>query len=123
MSNENKNENETKNIRIIRCLMCRSETSEDQVPPNTMACPSCEAKVLPEYVDQDVDIRINWHELRILYLWANEWEQMAKLHDNGKSITSAIAEQLDKYRPIDGAPLAKITEVEFDLDEPRGSIH
>lgn len=108
MSNKNNEIEKPKTTKIIRCIECRTETPEDKLPANLSACPVCFSKAIPEYVDQDVDIRINWHELRLLCMWAKNWEILGQQEKNERSIIDAITNQLHKYRPIDGVVLTPL---------------
>lgn len=119
MSNNENNNNQ----RIIRCTICRTETLENDIPADAAACPKCGTESLPEFVDHDVDVRINWHELRVLCMWAKNWEvanNFTKDHTL-PSIIDIITSQLEKYRPVDGAPLSLLGELtqvaeQFGLD-------
>lgn len=89
------------------------EMPENELPADAAACPECGVEALPEYVDQDVDIRINWQELYILCTWAVNWESEVGLDHNG-SIIAAIIKQLEKYQPNGGVPLPKWANTDED---------
>ena len=36
-------------------------------------CPSCGSTSIPCSAIDDVDLKVNWHELRILIIWAENW--------------------------------------------------
>ena len=56
----------------IRCIECRSEfTMEESSGKN--ACPKCGSTSLPMRISDDVDLKINWHELRIICIWASNF--------------------------------------------------
>ena len=59
--------------KTIRCVICGKEFSDDELPESTCECPNCGTKSLPCLIVDDVNIKINWHELRILTIWAENW--------------------------------------------------
>lgn len=75
---------------ISRCVLCRSVFTKKQIE-NSNCCPKCGATGFPMSIKEDVEIHINWHELRILSLWAENW---ARLCDKDK-IEKA---EKEKYR-------------------------
>lgn len=56
--------------KTIRCTECRGEFSDDEVYD---ACPNCGTCGVPMSITEDVTIKINWHELRILCMWASNF--------------------------------------------------
>ena len=70
--------------KTVRCTICGKEFSDDELPEGTCECPNCGTKSLPCSIVDDVNIKINWHELRILTIWAENW-----------------ARQIDKQEPTD----------------------
>lgn len=63
---------------VARCLACNAEFTEKQIA-KAVACPACGSKSTPCSPQEDVTIKINVHELRILGIWA---ENYAALKDN-----------------------------------------
>jgi DNA-directed RNA polymerase subunit RPC12/RpoP len=57
---------------IARCTLCASEFSQDDLD-GVNACPVCGHGGLPMPIDADVKVAVNWHELRILGMWAENW--------------------------------------------------
>jgi hypothetical protein len=57
-----------------RCTDCRSEFTESQIT-GVNACPVCGTDSVPMNIADDVTIAINWHELRILGIWASNWAE------------------------------------------------
>jgi len=100
--------------KTIRCTKCYREFSEDETK-NVSCCPKCGSKGLPMSISQDVEIKINWHELRILCIWAENWAE-EKCDQDSRSMLEAMMNRLDKYRPEGGAALTLTREVK-DLQE------
>jgi len=100
--------------KTIRCTKCYEEFSEEETK-NVSRCPKCGSKGLPMLINQDVQIKINWHELRILCNWAENWAE-AKCDQDSRSMLEAMVDRLDKYRPEGGTALTLTREVK-DLQE------
>ena len=75
--------------KIIRCIICASEFT-DAESEGVISCPSCQTTSIPCLISDDVEIKINWHELRVLTIWAENW-----------------AKQIDKKKPEDTIPVEK----------------
>lgn len=119
MSNNNI---EQQKPRIIRCTLCRVEIPENEIPQDASCCPQCGSKGLPQFVDHDVDIRINWHDLRVLCIWAKNWEDqmISRGQYDDPSVIDAISRQISKYRPSDAASLSIFGELQ-ELAETLGT--
>jgi hypothetical protein len=59
-------------VKTVRCTTCREEFSHEELEGVT-CCPSCGSIGVPMAIADDVEITINWHELRILGMWASNW--------------------------------------------------
>jgi len=59
-------------------------------------CPNCKTTSVPCTYDNQVDITINWHELRILCMWA---ERYALEHTEGAGVVYSIAERIRMQYP------------------------
>lgn len=84
-----------------RCTVCRQEFTDEQLEGAT-ACPSCDTTSVPCAVENDVTIQINWHELRILGIWAENWARHMKEtgeHATGPGVISAIAQAIQAQHP------------------------
>lgn len=53
----------------IRCIVCRTEFTEKELE-NTTGCPVCGFEGLTMLTDGDVNIDINWFEIRLICMWA-----------------------------------------------------
>jgi predicted nucleic acid-binding Zn-ribbon protein len=111
--------------KTIRCVLCGKEFTDDEIIEGTSKCPNCGTKSLPCLIADDVNIKINWHELRILVIWAENW---ARHCDNGenppeeKMLLSimTIAQRLQKQFP-DKVKLTLFGEIrdlrkDFDIE-------
>lgn len=57
----------------LRCTICSKEFAEADLPPGVSGCPACGTQSLPCDVAGDVTVKLNWHELRILGIWAENY--------------------------------------------------
>lgn len=95
--------------KTVRCTRCAAEFTDSEIQ-DAMACPSCGSKGVPCSIAQDVDVRMNWHELRILVVWAEHYEEtLTDLDSHG--VVEAIATRLMKYRPAAAPPLRLLDEI------------
>ena len=80
----------------ILCLNCRGTFSDKDIE-NASACPYCDSKNVPADLNKSSTITITHHELRILFMWADNWESQFKAKD-GKSavLIKSIAAELRK---------------------------
>ena len=94
--------------KIARCIRCRSEFTPGQLHGAT-SCPSCGDTGQPLSLQDDVTIKINWHELRLLCTWAEKWSE--KMMESGQhptagsgmtiySIIGALQEQYPFFQPL-----------------------
>lgn len=96
-------------MKTARCVRCSIEYSDEELNQlNPDKCPNCGTPGLPMSISQDVTLPINWHELRILTIWASNWAE--HLDDDCKIDLTAILRRLDKYRPKGGAALTIVGE-------------
>jgi DNA-directed RNA polymerase subunit RPC12/RpoP len=69
-------------------------------------CPECGTRGVPCSRSQDVEVKINWHELRILVMWAERWaHECITDGTGGPSVVYAIANRLRMQFP-DMPPLS-----------------
>ena len=89
--------------KTVRCTICGKEFSDDELPEGTCECPNCGTKSLPCSIADDVSIKINWHELRILTIWAENWarqiDREEKKEEKNLLCIMTIAERLQKQFP------------------------
>lgn len=83
-----------------RCIHCRSEFTKAEIE-NISACPTCGTRTPPCSVSDDVDLKINWHELRILTMWAERWAQrIGQEYPDTLQTLKAITRSLEKQYPL-----------------------
>lgn len=56
----------------IRCTKCREEFVSAELG-ELACCPNCHSKSVPMTIRDDVQIKINAHELRIICIWAENY--------------------------------------------------
>lgn len=76
-------------------------------------CPNCNSASVPCYDENQVNISINWQELRILSIWAERWALEKRL---GAGIIYSIAGRIEKQYPS-LAPLTFAGELHQLKDE------
>lgn len=59
-------------MKTTRCTDCASEFTDAELV-GARGCPVCKTESLPCDIKDDVTIKLNWHELRILTIWASNW--------------------------------------------------
>jgi predicted nucleic acid-binding Zn-ribbon protein len=99
---------------VAVCVRCSGRFTDSEIEGET-ACPGCGNTGVPMTPDDDVQVAINWHELRILCIWAENWAAKAKR--DGADTTDmigavfAIADRLQRQHPT-RVPLTLSGEIE-----------
>lgn len=104
-------------MKTTRCTDCAAEFSDEELE-GVSACPTCGTKSLPSAIADDVDLRINWHELRILTIWASNHASEHLKDKPGSRTLSSIIKRLEAQFP-DRLPLTifgEIRHVSRELD-------
>lgn len=111
-------EKEEKKDSILRCVDCRKEFALSYIEEiDAKKCPSCGTSALPMDAANDIQVKINWHELRILCIWAKNWQEFrinkdADTNNEPRTITiDMIISELEKQRPENAAPLTILGEL------------
>lgn len=76
------------------CTHCGHEVESFE---GLTGCPTCGTTGVPCAYENQVDININWHELRILVIWAENYQRSLK--DAGDRVVYAIARRLQAQHP------------------------
>lgn len=99
-------------MKTTRCTQCREEFTDEEV--TSSVCPSCGTSSVPMAIADDVQVQINWHELRILGMWAENW---AVSHDNAQMVKTVrtIARLVEQQFP--GKPSITLSGEFRDLRE------
>lgn len=91
----------TERKEVMWCVDCGARFAQEEIQGR--GCPKCDSQGVPCGVEQDVAVEINWHELRILVIWAENWAQHCKRQGaEGVNMTmtvAAIARRLQVQHP------------------------
>jgi hypothetical protein len=90
--------------KTTRCLLCNKEFSDQEIE-KAYRCPNCGSGSIPSDIERDVSIKINWHELHILCVFAENWARYIKEKNNitdSSLIVAAIAKRLERQYPNNG---------------------
>lgn len=119
--------------KTVRCTACAAEFSDEELERHTLnvdgpdgaTCPKCKSPSVPMSIAQDVTIKINWHELRILTIWASNYAE--KLPAHSKATLAAILRRLDAQKPNDrfaaltlAGEIRALQEAGFDAELLKG---
>jgi len=86
-------------IKTVRCVICQAEFTDEEIE-NATCCPACGDTGVPCAVKDDVQLKINWHELRILSMWAERWALHIEKEHMGALVTlDCIVQRLQKQYP------------------------
>lgn len=101
-------------MKDIRCLICGKEYSHEELG-DVEACPNCGTTTIPCDIKDDVIIGVNWHELRILTIWAENWARhldgnLEEGEEKNLLAIMTIAQRLQKQFP-DKTPLTLFGEI------------
>lgn len=97
--------------KTVRCTDCHAEFTNSEIS-SVSACPKCNTASLPMAIEDDVTLPINWHELRILTMWASNWaERFDEKSEHSKITLHKIIRRLEKYRPKNAEALTLVAEI------------
>lgn len=116
----------TKSARVeaktTRCTTCSAEFSDEELERHTLdvdgpdraSCPACKSPSVPMSIAQDVKIDINWHELRILTIWASNYAETLGSDARAAQSRASLAQiirRLERQRPENFPALTIVGEV------------
>jgi len=87
----------SKDPKTIRCIICDSEFTYKEIE-DINCCPNCGCKDSPCSIQEDLKIKINWHELRILTIWASNWAYKM-CEESSVTCLEKIIGRLNKQKP------------------------
>lgn len=97
------------------CIDCGARFTDEEI--KGWGCPTCGSQGVPCGTDQDVTVEINWHELRVLVIWAENYAASCKRNAGADRSSekmpltvSAIARRLQRQHP-DLTPLTLAEEI------------
>jgi hypothetical protein len=85
------------------CTDCGARFTDEEI--KGWGCPKCGSQGVPCGTDQDVAVEVNWHELRILVIWAENYAASCQRNGADKGVekmpmtVSAIARRLQRQHP------------------------
>ncbi len=87
-------------MKPIRCIVCRTEFDNDELIENK-GCPVCGYQGLTMLTNGDINVNINWFELRLICMWA---ESLVLQVGDTHSLNAfyAVANELKKQIPDAG---------------------
>lgn len=107
-------------IETTWCTRCGQRFTDEELV-NAKACPACGSPGIPCAAANDVQVWINWHELRILGIWASNWadrfdDEMA----DSRETLQAILMRLQNQHP-DKDPLTLFGDIQKVQEMPEVS--
>ncbi len=94
----------------IRCPVCNREYNAHELHiRKVMACPNCGTNQPAVHLAEDVWIKINWAELRVLAIYAQRWAATFDLNNGGNKLhvdtLKRIIQDLYAFRPAESRDL------------------
>jgi len=112
-----------KGAEMFQCVGCDFEISADDAgKQNLSECPGCGSSSIPMSSNEVVTIHINWHELRILAIWAERWaiaeiEKDVDRKSGGRGTVYAIVDRIKAQCPEKKTPLTLAGEIQGLKDD------
>lgn len=97
----------TERNEVMWCVDCGARFTQEEI--EGWGCPKCDSQGVPCDVNKDTTVEINWHELRILVIWAENWAGHCRRQETDSSsktapvTVAAIARRLQMQRPEFGS--------------------
>ena len=84
---------------IAWCTYCGKRFTQEEVNENGKVgkCTACNSPGVPCWTENDVTIEINWHELHLLCVWAENWQ--TQCNDIKERTVTAIAHRIQLQHP------------------------
>ncbi len=103
---------------VTWCTRCGTRFTEEDLAGAASCCPVCETKGVPCDPKLDVKVEINWHELRILGMWASNYESSIEDAEPG-SVTHCILKRLEnQFRDLPPLTLGgEVSQLRRSLNE------
>lgn len=87
----------------LRCAVCTAEYDSKLFRHPLDACPNCGTKIPPLKTNQDVAVKLNWQDLRVLAIYAKRWSHLIPVENpiNKQALEALrlILKNLEKYQP------------------------
>lgn len=96
------------------CVDCGARFTADETK-GVYACPKCGSESVPCHTAQDLRVEVNWHELRILGIWAENYARQCAGKPDARNekmpaTVLAICRRLQRQHP-DLTPLTLSEEI------------
>ena len=91
----------TERKETIWCTLCGARFTNAEID-GYYVCPKCENPGVPCDTNEDVSVRVNWHELRVLGIWAENYASHCDSKDstaNLARVVHAITRRLQQQFP------------------------
>jgi len=85
-------------IEVQWCTTCGARFTAEEIA-DASGCPKCDTKGVPCGADRDLVVEINWHELRVLGIWASNWAHRADVDKSGEDALRGILSRLERAFP------------------------
>lgn len=112
----------------LRCVLCRFEASKEEVlkyPPGIIGCPNCGTKLNPMKIEHDIEVSLNWQDIRLLAIYAKRWTTVFDKNNlSEKQSIQALDDliaRLAKYQPEGAQPLTVPKEIEIVITKEGGN--
>lgn len=112
---------------VMWCVDCGGRFTQEEI--EGWGCPECGSQSVPCDTKKDVTVEINWHELRILVIWAENWVQQharKKTDDSSEKMpvtVTAIARRLQGQHPSLGHLTLSGEMAALPADLAKSGIH
>ena len=111
------------NEEMFMCTDCGHKISaKDVQEQNLSSCPNCKSDGMPCSSSDDITIKINWHELMILSMWAERWAVQSKepMEKTVYSIVERLSVQhtkLSERKPLTLAgQIGQVRDAGYDIE-------
>ena len=71
------------------CTLCGARFTDDELK-GAVCCPKCGDKGVPCDTALDLFVRVNWHELRVLGIWAENYAHSCDSKDETSHLTKTV---------------------------------
>ena len=105
---------------VMWCTDCGARITRKESGEGLNCCPRCKSNGVPCDPANDLTVEVNWHELRILGIWASNWA--AKVCDGDaertvRSILSRLERQYPEQNPLTlGGELRQVRQAGYKIE-------
>lgn len=85
----------------LRCIDCGFEVTEKEAEEKKLTCcPNCNSASIPMSSANDIELKINWQELRILVIWAERFAVAASDKSMSPTLYSIASRIKDQFKKL-----------------------